>query len=195
MEMNGLLPQQSRRRCLRQLGAAAATSALASCGYAAGDDASSEANWKRLEAAPWVREGSASAKHVVYVFTDPSCQWCHRLWEASRPWVDSGKVQVRNLFVGFIRPDSAAKVAAILGAADPAAAIAQNERSFTAGGIKPAFAVSQNVRKTLDANESLLREFGFRGTPVIAYRNASGRIDMVSGLPGPDKLPRVMGDA
>ena len=69
--------------------------------------------WTKLEASAWVRDGKADAPRVVYTFSDANCPYCHKFWEAARPWVDAGKVQLRHIMVGVIREDSPAKAAAI----------------------------------------------------------------------------------
>src|SRR2546429_3515415 len=56
---------------------------------------------------------------------------CHKFWEAARPWVDAGKVQLRHILVGVIRDDSPAKAAAILQAPDRAAALMEQDRKST----------------------------------------------------------------
>ncbi|WP_373769742.1 thiol:disulfide interchange protein DsbG, partial [Delftia acidovorans] len=68
----------------------------------------------QLETSTWVPDGKADAPRVIYTFTDPNCKYCHKFWEAARPWVDAGKVQLRHILVGVIRDDSPAKAAAIL---------------------------------------------------------------------------------
>ena len=92
--------------------------------------------WTKLEASAWVRDGKADAPRVVYTFSDANCPYCHKFWEAARPWVDAGKVQLRHIMVGVIREDSPAKAAAILSARDPSAALLENEHQFDRGGIK-----------------------------------------------------------
>lgn len=60
--------------------------------------------------------------------TPPSCcmslpipsAYCKLFWQQSRPWVDAGKVQIRTLLVGVIKPESPVTAAAILASKDPA---------------------------------------------------------------------------
>lgn len=153
----------------------------------------SEAVWSKLAASAWVQDGKADAPRVVYTFSDPNCPYCNRFWAAARPWVDSGKVQLRHVMVGVIRADSSTKAAAILGAADRTAALLQNERQFASGGISPAPDVSPDIARTLDAHRQLLAELGFRGTPGIVYRDDAGMIQRVNGMPRPDAMATVMG--
>src|SRR5690606_30941083 len=104
--------------------------------------------WQQLEAATWVADGQADAPRIVYTFTDANCPYCHMFWEAARPWVDAGQVQLRHLLVGVISQDSPHKAAAILEAPDSSAALLENETKFDAGGITPAPTLSDDVIKT-----------------------------------------------
>src|SRR3546814_158975 len=116
----------------------------------------SDQAWADLESATWVLDGKADAPRVIYTFTDANCPYCHLFWEAARPWVDAGKVQLRHLFVGIIKEDSPAKAAAILGADDPSAALLENEVKFDQGGITPAKSVRDDVLQTLGVNQLLI---------------------------------------
>lgn len=148
--------------------------------------------WKRLNVASWVRDGKMDAPRIVYVITDPNCVWCHRFWEASRPWVDAGKVQVRHILVGIIKPSSAGKAAAILAAPDKSAALTLHELNVTRGGIAAASVVSELARNALADNLQLMKDFGFSGTPAIVYTNSKGNVAAMAGFPG-DRMEVVMG--
>jgi thiol:disulfide interchange protein DsbG len=149
--------------------------------------------WTQLEKSRWVADGKADAPRVVYVFTDPNCPYCNKLWENARPWVDAGKVQLRHVMVGVIRPDSATKAAAILAASSPADALARNERNREAGGIAPAATIPANIRSALDANEALMAQLGFQGTPGILFRDAQGLVQRRSGMPPDSDMTLVFG--
>lgn len=153
----------------------------------------SDQAWAQLESATWVRDGQANAPRVVYTFTDANCPYCHRFWEASRPWVEAGKVQLRHLLVGVIKEDSPAKAAAILGAPDPSAALTENEVKYDQGGITPAKSVPDDVQATLEENQMLMLSMGFRGTPGIVFRAANGLIEKFNGMPQGDALDEVLG--
>ena len=153
----------------------------------------SEKTWAALENATWVLDGDAEAPRVVYTFSDANCPFCHRFWEAARPWVDSGKVQLRHLFVGVIKADSPAKAAAILAADDPSAALLENEKNFARGGIKPASSISSRAQRILDENQQLMQTTGFRGTPGIVVRESDGLIRKFNGMPRPEQMAEVMG--
>lgn len=153
----------------------------------------SEKMWNKLDASAWVRDGRADAPRVVYAFSDANCPYCHRFWDAARPWVDSGKVQLRHIMVGVIREDSPAKAAAILTAPNPSAALLENEHNFDKGGIKPVAKLTPEVANKLDANQELMIEMGFQGTPGILFKDDKGMLQRRSGMPQGQDMDLVMG--
>ncbi len=153
----------------------------------------SDQAWAQLESATWVMDGKADAPRIIYTFTDANCPYCHQFWEASRPWVDAGKVQLRHLLVGIIKEDSPTKAAAILGASDPSAALRENEVKYDQGGITPAKSVPGDVQQTLDNNQMLMLSMGFRGTPGIMVRDGEGLIQKYNGMPQQGALIEVLG--
>ncbi len=153
----------------------------------------SDQEWALLESATWVPDGDADAPRIVYTFTDANCPYCHMFWEAARPWVEAGKVQLRHLLVGIIKEDSPAKAAAILGASDPSAALRENEVTYDKGGITPAETVSEDVAETLQDNQLLMMSLGFRGTPGIIVQGSDGLIQKYNGMPQGDALADVLG--
>lgn len=149
--------------------------------------------WSQLEGSVWVADGADDAPRVVYTFSDPNCPFCNRFWQAARPWVESGKVQLRHVMVGVIKADSANKVAAILTASSPSEMLDRNERTYASGGIDGLATVPAKVRTQLDANQLLMHELGFQGTPGILFQDANGVVQRRSGMPAPDDLPTVLG--
>ncbi|KRG39334.1 dihydroneopterin aldolase [Stenotrophomonas pictorum JCM 9942] len=149
--------------------------------------------WAAVEGSHWIAEGKADAPRIIYSFSDPNCPYCNHFWQAARPWVESGKVQIRQILVGVIREDSANKAAAILGAASPVDALLENERNFAKGGIKPAPTVPAEVQAKLRANEMAMLELGFQGTPGIVFKDVSGLVQLRSGMPQGKDLEAVLG--
>lgn len=153
----------------------------------------SERIWSQLEGSTWVADGADDAPRVVYTFSDPNCPFCNRFWQAARPWVEAGKVQLRHVMVGVIKADSANKVAAILTAPSPSAMLTRNEREYARGGIDGMATVPSRIRGQLDANQRLMHELGFQGTPGILFRDADGIVQRRAGMPAPGDLPTVLG--
>jgi thiol:disulfide interchange protein DsbG len=153
----------------------------------------SEASWTKLEAATWVQDGNPNAPRVIYTFTDPNCPYCNRFWLAARPWIESGKVQLRHVMVGVIRQDSPAKAAAILQARSPEEALSENERKHAGGGIAPLDRIDGDTTAKLDRNATLMTELGFGGTPAIVFRTEEGKIDIFAGMPSEAQMGMLLG--
>lgn len=152
-----------------------------------------DAQWKQLENATWIAEGSAKPERIVYEFTDTECPFCHKLWQAQQPLLESGKVQVRHIVVAVISPKSLPRGAAVLDAADPSAALRRHENAFghspyPADGNPPV-----NVRNKIAANNQLMQELGIAGTPGIVYKDDQGKIRMAVGMPDPQTLKAIYG--
>ena len=142
----------------------------------------SEAQWQALQGSNWVAEGNPHAQRIVYVFVDTRCPYCQHLWQASQPFLKKGGVQVRNILVAVIRPESLPEAAGILAAKDPTAAWQRNETNFghnPAPTGKPPAAAVDKVR----ANTELMQRLGFMGTPGIVWKDAQGRIQVLQGMP------------
>jgi thiol:disulfide interchange protein DsbG len=146
--------------------------------------------WKELQRSRWVAEGAAQPKRVVYVMADPYCPYCHLFWKASQPYEQAG-LQVRWVWVSYLRPDGAAKVAAILEAKDPAAAIRRHESRFAQGGIEPLKSPQPKTLRAIDGNTTLMHRLGIQGTPAIFYKDEQGKVHLLQGLPKLSLLPRV----
>ncbi len=122
----------------------------------------------------------------ITAFVDPNCIFCHKFYEEAKPLIDAGKLRVRYVVVAFLKPSSTPKAAAILGAADPAAAMAKNEKDFDTvteeGGIAPAQNPAAATLSAVENNTRLLGESGEMATPTLIYCNSKGEPTLVHGL-------------
>lgn len=149
--------------------------------------------WSQLGEADWVLDGDREAPRVVYTFSDPNCPYCNQFWNAARPWIDAGAVQLRHIMVGMLRADSATKAAAILDARDSSAALAENEQRFAQGGITPVRSIPARTRTILDDHRMLMLALGFRGTPAIIALDKDGLLQRISGMPQGGMLETLLG--
>ena len=161
-----------------------------------------DAVWDRLDKSHWIADGRADAARTVYVFTDPNCPYCNKLWADARPWVDAGKVQLRHVVVGILTPTSAGKAAALLGDKNPAAALDAYERANVASiakalasgrpkplgddRLKPLAVVPAALAAQLDANAALMASYGLRATPALVWKDHKGGVQMRQGAPESD---------
>ncbi len=130
-------------------------------------------------------------------FVDPNCIFCHKFYEQAQPLINAGKLRVRFVIVGFLKPDSAPRAAAILGAKDPQAAMAENEKGFDAateeGGIKPMDNPPPALRAAVENNTKLLAKSGELATPTLIYCDKKTGLKVIHGLPQ-EGLTGLMGE-
>ena len=150
--------------------------------------------WQRMEKASWILDGKKEAPVILYVFADPFCPYCKQFWQQARPWVDSGKVQLRTLLVGVIKPESPATAAAILASKDPAKTWQEYESSGGKLKLNVPANVSTEQMKVLSANEKLMDDLGANATPAIYYMNKENMLQQVVGLPEKAQLDIMMGE-
>jgi len=161
-----------------------------------------------LEHTRWIADGRDDAPRKVYVFMDANCTFCTKFWSDARPWVNSGKVQLRHVMVAVIAPTSAGKAATLMADKDPARRLSDYEKAhafgvarMVAGGprhslqdpnLLPMEAVPPAIALMLERHEGMMRALGLTGTPGIVYRGLDGRIATRPGVTR-DDLPLVLG--
>ncbi len=160
---------------------------------------------KRSTPLPDAKCGSEWKKHpgfwtgkeapvIVYVFANPFCPYCKQFWQKARPWVDSGKVQLRTILVGVIKPESPATAAAILAAKDPAKTWHDYEASGGNMKLEIPTSISPEQMKVLNINQKLMDDLGANVTPAIYYMSKDDTLQQEVGLPDKEKLNIIMGN-
>lgn len=147
------------------------------------------AAWEEVEKGAWIRDGDSQAPRVIYTFSDPNCPFCRELWEATRPWVEAGEVQIRHVMVGILAQDSPAKAAALLGAEDPVAAL---DAHYAGREEIEASAQPRDIEEQVYANNQLFESLGLIATPSTFYRDGE-RTQRVEGMPSEERLIDMMG--
>ena len=161
-----------------------------------------------LDHSHWIADGRDDAPRKIYVFTDANCPFCTKFWSDARPWVDSGKVQLRHVLVAVIAPSSVGKAGTILTDADPARRLARFEqaRSFSVAramaqgrpaplddpGLPALQAVPPDVVQLLREHEQMMQDLRIGGTPGIVLGEPDGRLVIKSGL-APQDVGQVLG--
>lgn len=148
-----------------------------------------------IQQATWIRDGKS--KHVIYVFFDPNCPYCHKVFEMLRPQVQSGAVELRWVPIGKLMLTSLGKAAALLEDKDPTAALYRNERDFSRetgafGGIEEEPLPREDTLRRLNANHALLRRSGNDGVPALLYRTKEGKANLVVGAPPAATLDAIV---
>lgn len=144
----------------------------------------------------WILDGKPDAKHMTYVVADPNCIYCNKLYQVTRPYVQSGDLAIRWIWVGFLKDTSPGLAQAILASNDPIAAMAQDENGFNAtteqGGLTPITNPPKDVMDKYKKNMTFLGNFQFPGTPVLIYQDQTGKPQAAFGLPVGDQLTKTI---
>lgn len=150
-----------------------------------------------IQQATWIRDGKSA--HVMYVFFDPNCPYCHKVFEMLRPAVQRGDVELRWIVVGKLMATSIGKAAAILEAKDRTEAFYRSERGFSQatgsfGGIEEEPAPRDETIRQLNANLALLNRSGFDAVPSLLFRTRDGKADLIRGAPPAAFLEKLVKD-
>ena len=164
--------------------------------------------WDDLSRSHWIADGRDDAPRKVYVFMDANCKYCTKFWSDARPWVRSGKVQLRHIMVAVIAPTSAGKAATLMVDPDPAKRLSSYEEAHAFGvvrmladgprhsledpNLQPMATIPKDIGRSLDDHERLMLALGLRGTPGIVFRGLDGRLVTRPGIPR-DELPSILG--
>ena len=157
--------------------------------------ATADALLDNIDQATWLSEGDG--KHIVYIFFDPDCPYCHKLYESLRPLIGEMALQLRWIPVGMLAASSPGKAAAILQADNPLDAFHKNEDNFNfsdnraGGAVAPAVSMTDKTRLDLAANLSVLEEQNLFAVPVAVFQASDGQGFMFQGAP-PDKTLRQL---
>ncbi len=150
-----------------------------------------------IQQATWIRDGKSA--HVIYVFFDPNCPYCHKIYADLRPQVSRGEVELRWIPLGILMTTSLGKAAAILEAKDPVEAFHQNERGFSQetgsyGGIAEEPLPQDETVKKLERNHALLKRSGHDAVPSLLFRSRDGGTHFIPGAPPAGVLNQIVRD-
>lgn len=126
-----------------------------------------------------------TAGPILTAIVDLNCSHCNTFFADAQPLIARGELRVRYVLAGFLTPTSGPKAAAVLGAADPVAALKKAEADFARQGQKglaPAF--EARLEAVVKANNALLTSTGEPATPYLLYCDqATGTVVGEAGAP------------
>ncbi len=136
--------------------------------------------WKYAASAPARSFTLGTAGPLLTAFVDPNCPFCHQLYENLQPGVASGRIRVRYVLVGIIRPNSAARAASLLAAGNITRAVARNESSFDVANEQGAYPIApastyMKYLPTITANNDALERADANATPTLVYCDKATR--------------------
>ena len=137
----------------------------------------SEQLYADLENSNWIPVGQAGTP-LFYSFIDPQCGHCHNMMVALKPFIESGKAQVRMIPVGF-RDETQAQAAYLLAAPAPVDLFWRY-----LDGDKDALPASPEISKQgVQRNLSVMQSWKLSVTPLIVYRGQDGKVKIIRGMP------------
>lgn len=150
--------------------------------------------WEEAESSAWVAEaaGTDVPAAVVYVFLDPNCAYCKLAWKALQPYRAAG-LEIRWMPVAFLAEDSMAKSAQLFAARTPEEVEAHLKGFLAEGAGVVTTTVDPALQEKVEANNTLMRERGFQGTPVVIYRDADGVVQVKQGMFRLSEIPALTG--
>jgi len=145
-----------------------------------------------IDQATWLTEGKSP--HVVYIFFDPNCPYCHRVYLETRDWIKHNAMELRWIPVGVLTATSPGKARAILDAKDQLQAFYHNEDHYddAGGAIDEALMGTDKTDKALNQNARLLRLTGLDAVPLLLFRTYNGEAILIQGAPPPAKLKLIL---
>ncbi|MDH5184849.1 MAG: thioredoxin fold domain-containing protein [Gammaproteobacteria bacterium] len=150
--------------------------------------------FEQLSHALTVPEGKGSKP--IYVIYEPNCSFCKKLHTSSRKHLGEALFQwVPVAFLGTrpgeTMPEATLKVIqSIIENDNPAQALAMSKTR----SLKPSASISDKTRRQIDDNNKLMASFGISGTPAVIWKDSSGAIQVLKGLPPENKLAAMVKD-
>lgn len=159
------------------------------------ESSAAKAALKNIQATHYVTQGKDNAPHKIWIVVDPNCIFCHKTFEAMQPLVQAGDVQIRWVILGFLKPSSADKAKAILGAQDPLKALEENEAKFDSkqeeGGIQPLKTISSKVTALFEDNMKFAQQLTTLATPTFIFKS-NDIARMKQGYPGSESKLKAL---
>ena len=140
----------------------------------------------------FLREGHGTKS--LWIFLDPNCVWCHRLYADIEATPLPADVSVNWVPVAFIKPSSVGRAETLLAKGLPA--LVENETRFVESSEDGG--VPETRRPDLEAevreNKRIFRALGATKTPTLVYRDGEGRAKRFDGYM-PEVLARILSEA
>jgi thiol:disulfide interchange protein DsbG len=138
--------------------------------------------------------GALMAANTVYVFFDPTCPHCASLWMSAKPLAN--RLKVVWIPLGWLQRQSGPQAATILSAADPIAAMNENEASVLErrGGITVSSSLPDEAVAKVKANTELFNRIGEDSVPLIVFKNGrTGEYGTHAGAVSTEELAALAG--
>lgn len=141
------------------------------------------------EDAAWFEEGTG--QQVVYVFYEPNCGYCHRLYKLLRNHLTD--LRIRWVPMAFLSNESAPVAAYMLASDNPNEYLAKvNEAKEKNQPLPEPGPYAKDHLDKLELNSTVMRQFGIQGTPAVVYEK-DGKTSLIKGVPSMENLADMIG--
>ncbi len=145
----------------------------------------------------WFHGGDKLAPHEAYIIVEPTCHYCHLLFNELKPYLDSKQFAARWIMVSFNQSESMPLSAGILNSRNKFEALQnyESEYDLTAGlggnqaaGKSPKEAVTRVIK-----NNRFIERYGL-ATPAIIYKDRKNQVHIYQGLVSGGALESIIQD-
>jgi thiol:disulfide interchange protein DsbG len=151
--------------------------------------------WDRLRSLASIHQGPAADMIHMIVFFDPNCPWCAQLWKTLYAKTPPSPHASAWIPIAYLNDSSGGKALAILRAADPGKALADNFVRFDtvarSGAIEPVGNPSPRERARQQSYNSAWLSL-FPASPLIVYRSRDGESYVQVGMPDADDFAALL---
>lgn len=110
------------------------------------------------------------SKGVMYVFFEPFCHWCAKMFDQIEPVVAASKdLEIRWVPVSFLSAQSPSVVEYLTHAKSPYQALVEHEHLHAQHLKLNTMTPTAKTRAMLKKNSSFMKQFHLNGTPGIVY--------------------------
>ncbi len=130
-----------------------------------------------IENSNWVPIGQAGAP-LLYSFIDPQCPHCHETMKDLRPYIESGKMQVRMIPVAF-KDVTKAQAAFLMATPGP-----EDVWWEHLDGNPNALPAKMEINtQGVERNLAIMQSWKLNVTPLIIYRGIDEKVKIIRGKP------------
>lgn len=141
--------------------------------------------WDAASKLDYIEEGRGD--RIVYAVFDPTCPYCHTLYQETRKFAAAGNARIRWIPVAILSESSKGLAAALYGQRNRAEGMA----ALMAGNVSP-IRVEKPAALALAKNLLFLRDTGHTGVPLVLYRGDEG-VQVIAEVPSESQYAQMFG--
>jgi thiol:disulfide interchange protein DsbG len=152
----------------------------------------SEQTWQQIKTLQGVRSQPGMTNPSVFIFFDPNCPYCAKLWQTQVENSQFNKIPAVWIPVSYLGETALGKSAALL-RENTTASLAANFAGFNyeirQGAIAAVTPTDKEMKQLGQAKSVWLKLGG--ATPLIAFRSRTGDAQLFLGLPSDTRLKEI----